>query len=325
MARIRVGVALLLPDALSAEIQGLRRGVEDPALERIPPHLTLVPPVNVREDRLDDVLAILRQAASRTSAFRITLGPPDSFLPTNPVLYLPVAEGVGDILKLRERVFVAPLARSLTWPFVPHVTLADGADPERIDHARRALAGYRVATDVDAVHLLREEEDRKWRPLATVPFAGIAVIGRGGLPLEIARSPRLDPPARAFAERAWSAFDRDEMGVETGAQPARRDMTFTARRAAEVVGVAVGRVESGVGYLSELIVDPAVRGEGVGHHLLAAFESWVAGEGVTRLALRTLAGSPAEGFYRRRGWQEEARLADWHFGRTFVQLRRDLA
>ena len=33
------------------------------------------------------------------------------------------------VLELRDRVFREPLARTLTWPFVPHVTLAEEAPP----------------------------------------------------------------------------------------------------------------------------------------------------------------------------------------------------
>ena len=320
MPRIRLGVALLLPEPTATEIQGLRRGLDDPALERIPPHVTLVPPVNVREDQRDAALALLRTAAARTAPFEVELGPPTTFLPDNPVVYLPVFAGTDPLRQLRDRVFVAPLARPLTWPFIPHVTLADGAEPDRITAALRALAGYRVTLPLGELGLLQEEEGRTWRPVASFPLRGSAVIGRGGLPLEITRARALDPQAQEFADRAWADFDRTEMG----GPPARSDVTFVARRGDTVVGVAVGRVESTVGYLSELIVDPEVRGQGVGHHLLAAFESWMAGEGVTRLALRTLEGSPAEGFYLGRGWRIEARLEDWHWGRTFVQLRRDL-
>ena len=49
MVRRRLGVVLLVPEPAATEIQGLRRAVDDPALDSIPPHLTLVPPVNVRE------------------------------------------------------------------------------------------------------------------------------------------------------------------------------------------------------------------------------------------------------------------------------------
>ncbi len=64
MARVRLGVALLVPPPFDTEIDGLRRALGDGALGRIPAHLTLVPPVNVREERLGEALAALRRAAA---------------------------------------------------------------------------------------------------------------------------------------------------------------------------------------------------------------------------------------------------------------------
>ncbi|MDQ1402032.1 MAG: hypothetical protein QOG03_348, partial [Actinomycetota bacterium] len=72
---MRLGVALLIPNPLAAEIDGLRRALGDGGLDRIPPHLTLVPPVNVREDRLSDALAVLRNAGTGTRPFILELGP----------------------------------------------------------------------------------------------------------------------------------------------------------------------------------------------------------------------------------------------------------
>src|SRR5687768_11841471 len=95
MPRWRLGVALLVPPPARDEVDGLRRALGDPALPRIPAHLTLVPPVNVREEAVPDALHVLRDAAADTPAsLRLTLGPPGTFLPDNPVLYLRVG---GDL------------------------------------------------------------------------------------------------------------------------------------------------------------------------------------------------------------------------------------
>jgi 2'-5' RNA ligase len=192
MGRVRLGVALLVPAPLDAEIDGMRRALGDGTLGRMPAHLTLVPPVNVREDRLGEALAVLRRAAAATRPLTVTLGPPASFLPDSPTIYLRVD---GDVQALRDRVFVEPLARPVTWPFVAHVTLADEAPPERIDAALSALADYQVEVAFDRVHLLREGPGRVWEPIADAVFAPPAVIGRGGLPVEITVSERLDPEA----------------------------------------------------------------------------------------------------------------------------------
>lgn len=129
---------------MSAEVDGLRRALGDPALDRVPPHLTLVPPVNVREDELAEALALVREAAASTRPLTLELGPVQSFLPVTPVVYLAVGgPSSGMVHRLQELVLAGPLHRDLHHPFVPHVTVADDLAEERIPAAMKALAGYR--------------------------------------------------------------------------------------------------------------------------------------------------------------------------------------
>jgi 2'-5' RNA ligase len=325
MPRLRLGVVLLVPPPLDREVNALRRACGDASLGRVPAHLTLVPPVNVREERLGDVLALLRSAGAATRPFRLDLGPPTTFLPDNPVLYLPVG-GDGDALHaLRDRVFVEPMARELTWPFVPHVTLVDGGDPERLAAAVPALADARYALPVDRVTLLQEQRDaegtRVWRPIGDAALAERAVVGRGGLELELATGPLLDPEAGAWRDAAWAAYTLAEYGPDA---PQDDPLTVTGRRDGEVVGVAAGHVRGATAYLAELIVGADVRSEGVGAHLLAAFASEARERGATELTLRTIEGGPADRFYRDRGFTPAFPLPAWRHGRDFVQLRRAL-
>jgi 2'-5' RNA ligase len=255
---VRLGVALLVPSPIDAEVDGLRRALGDGALGRIPAHLTLVPPVNVREDRLSEALAVLRRAASATRPFTVTLGPPATFLPDNPTVHLGVA-GDDSVHRLRDRVFVDPLARALTWPFVAHVTLADEADPARITAALHALADYRVEVTFDRVHLLREGPGRIWAPIADAAFAPAAVVGRGGLPVELTVSARLDPDAAALEK----------------ATP----LVVTARVDGRVAGYAEGWCgPEGTAHLAKVVVDPDHSHLDVDRHLVAAFRA----EAVTR-------------------------------------------
>lgn len=258
---MRLGVALLVPAPLNAEIDGLRRALGDGALGRIPAHLTLVPPVNVREDRLGEALAVLRRAAAATRPFTLALGPPATFLPDSPTVYLAV-DGQDTVRALRDRVFADPLARPLTWPFVPHVTVADDADPERIRAALTALADYRVEATFARVHLLREGAGRVWTPIADAPFTAPAVIGRGGLPLELTVTEQVDPEAGALA--------RSEGVVR---------LVVTARSAGIVAGYAEGWCAGGTAHLGAVIESEDHRDLGVGDHLVAAFRSEAARRG----------------------------------------------
>ena len=313
-------MALLVPPPFDVEIDALRRAAGDGALGRIPAHLTLVPPVNVREDDLGKACEVLRAAAAATRPISVQLGPPATFLPVNPVLFLGVAKDPGAIRALRDRVFRAPLERQLTHPFVPHVTLADDASVERIEAALTAMAGYVRTVNFDSVHLLREGEGRKWRPIGDWRFGAPAVIGRGGLPVELAVSAELEPTAREFAEREWYRYTSS---VVDDPVPARA-LAITARREGTIVGVATGSTDRERAHLSELLVSVETRGEGIGSHLLRAFESESAARGVTFVTLSTPVGERAEAFYRSRGYVETARLPGERDGRDFVRLIRRL-
>lgn len=298
MPKHRLGVALLLRPPVAAEVDGLRRALGDGALGRIPPHLTLVPPVNVREDRMGEALGMLRSAAAGARPLSLVLGPAATFLPDNPVVYLAVTGDVGPLRGLRDSVFAEPLARSLTWPWVPHVTLADQAEPARIHAALVALDDYQVEVHLDRVHLLRESPGRVWEPIADARLGPPSVVGRGGLPLELTVSERPDPEAAAVAG-------------------AGRPFAVTARRDGAVVGVAtvsVGAGGSGA-VVTSLVVAPGERGQGIGSHLLASVESLAAEQGCPSLTA-SLPGDDAAAFLRHRGWADDG---------TVLRLRRSWA
>jgi 2'-5' RNA ligase len=172
--RRRLGVALLVPPPVATEIDGLRRALGDGALGRIPAHMTLVPPVNVPEAAMTDAVAVLRDAARNTGPIDVRIGPAATFAPVTPVVYLAVggdAEAVHAVHALRDRVFRPPLARTLTHPFVPHVTVADDLVPARIPSAVAALADFVVDVRIASVHLLEERRGHVWEPIAEAPFS----------------------------------------------------------------------------------------------------------------------------------------------------------
>jgi hypothetical protein len=213
------------------------------------------------------------------------LGPPATFLPANPVLILTVSGDLLGLRALRQSVFVEPLARSLTWPFVPHVTVADGVEPELIQAAMTALHGYRASVAIDRVHLLEERRDpdaligtRRWVPIADAIFGPPAVVGRGGLNLELTRSGLVDPEAEALLDHAYGP--EDDISPARGSQPGsdRPAVVVTGRQSGSPVGLGAAWCSDGQRHIG-VFVAPGQRGQGFGGHLLAAVEAAVVDSG----------------------------------------------
>jgi 2'-5' RNA ligase len=274
--RLRLGVALLLPEPLASEVDGLRRACDDGALGRVPPHLTLVPPVNVRVDDVPEALRVLREAAAAVRPFALRLGPPSTFLPDTPTLHLAVG-GRGDatsvLRRLRDGVFRPPLERSLTFGFVPHVTLSDEMEPARIAASIAALSGFVVEVTFDRVHLLQEQRHgdahRQWVPIADASFTPKVVVGRGGVELDLAVCRLLDPEAAAFETGSWP--DDEPRVPPSDAPPGCEPIVVTARRRGEVAGVARGWADAERSDVCSLLVAPEQRGQGIARQLMAAF------------------------------------------------------
>lgn len=288
--RRRLGVALLLDGGLGAgglgaEVDGLRRALGDPGLGRIPPHITLVPPVNVAAAALPTALAVVRAAAAaQPGPLRLTVGAVSSFVPDNPVVYLAVGGELAALRRLRDGVFRPPLERKLSWPWVPHVTLADGIAAELIAPAVTALGGYSALARVERVVVLEEKPGRVWEPLADAALGALARVGTGGLALEM----------------TWGRLPDPELpGPPLPAPLLLPPIVVTARREGEAVGGARAWVDRSGAHASVTVVERCRR-QGIGSHLLARLEMLARAEGWDFPQL--LAEGPC-GFYQARsGW-----------------------
>lgn len=315
MARRRLGVVLLVPPPQSTEIDGLRRACGDAMLGRVAPHITLVPPVNVPSHALPEALALLRSAATALAdPITLSLGPPTTFQPVSPTLYLAVTDPgdqAGELDRLhtlRGRVFAGPFERPLTHRFVPHVTLVDQASADRLALAVPALGSYRIEATFASVHVLEEHRDpdrvRRWRPLADAMFEPGAVVGRGGLAVELVTSTVLGPEEAGL----WEGCDASEWSA-AGPPPAAADLVIvTARREGHVIGVAVATLAadaagSRVAEVAGVVVDAAHRRQGVGRALIDALEHRLSTRGV-RVAEAPVGSEGAAALFASRGWQQ---------------------
>ena len=125
-----IGVAIALPSHHAAQVRAVREAAGDPLAAVVPPHITLLPPTAV------DV---------------------GTFRPVSPVVYLGLRSGAEEcnLLQMRVRDRRGPLARSLSFPFHPHVTLAHEVCEDGLDTAARKGADLTMDFTVTKLHLYR--------------------------------------------------------------------------------------------------------------------------------------------------------------------------
>jgi GNAT superfamily N-acetyltransferase len=99
---------------------------------------------------------------------------------------------------------------------------------------------------------------------------------------------------RPFLDAQWKMLDPAPWTGANGVIMAERDGTL--------IGVATCGIDAGVAHLSELMVVPAERNNGIGARLLAAFEEWGTAHGAHKFTLHTRHDGPALRFYERHGW-----------------------
>jgi 2'-5' RNA ligase/ribosomal protein S18 acetylase RimI-like enzyme len=321
-------MTLMVGGRVADEIDGLRRALGSREIEKIRPHITLVPPVNVSDPDVAAACDVVRAAAAMCGPLRLELGPLATFLPVNPVCYLavsgepPVATALSALVgRLATEPLAPPPARPAR-PFVPHVTINQSMDLSLVKGAVEALSAYRATVAFETVTLLEFfEGERRWLPLADAPLGGPSVSGRGGREIELTTSERLDPLAERWAAHAWDQYSREQYG---GDLRPYEHFAITARVGGAVVGVAEGEVRTAVCHLARLIVAPDQRSAGIGAQLLRGTERLALERGCERVRLETLAGGRAEGFYRERGYEGVAPLPRWREERDFVLMERNL-
>ncbi len=299
MARTRLFVALLPDPEQWSWLDEVRRGLEVPEPFRIPPHVTLVPPVNVPEADLDAVDEVLASAAASVDPFDLELGPAATFLPDTPTVQLSVHGDLVSLGRLRDRLVAGPLDRPGRRPFVPHVTLVPSASQEVIDAALLALRGVSAHWPVRSVHVLERRHDPgRWVTVAEVPLARPRVVGRGTRPAAL-RVLRMVPAPVAELCRVAARGPAERPGVDAplvvAAEGGRSDGT------GPLVGAAVGVVGPTGTELRSLVVDPEERGVGLGARLLAEWCSQAASAGAG-VVVAPVGGSGAEQFLSRHGF-----------------------
>lgn len=216
MPRRRLAVALLFDADSAASIDVLRRAVGATVddIDRIPPHITLVPPVQLPDGEIAAAWEEVRRAGRVIDGpLALHLGPVATFAPTTPTIHLSVAAHDG-LVGLRNASRVESMIRADKFDFVPHVTLREEASPERIDAAVAALADLSLDVEIRRLWLMQFQPTAgasgRWEPIGDVSLGRVQQRPSGTSRLELGISLTRDPSTRALIARV---LDRDDIGI----------------------------------------------------------------------------------------------------------------
>lgn len=169
-----IGVAIPIPEPWGSQLQAYRESIGDPMAELIPPHITLVPPVDLAPAVAGDVEAHLDSAAAAVEPFDVRLRGTATFRPLSPVVFLALAEGISGCERLEREVRSGPLGVDLNFPYHPHVTIAHELEGPVLDRAFAELGDFEARFTVDSFTLYVHDDRAGWVPSRTFELAVVA-------------------------------------------------------------------------------------------------------------------------------------------------------
>lgn len=167
-----IGVSIAVPEPHGSLLRDKRAAFGDPMAQTVPSHVTLVPPVEVEDADLPGLDAALEQAAAELPPFTMRLRGTGTFRPVSPVVFVAVSEGISYTELLAGRVRDRIDAPEPSFPFHPHVTVAQNLDDAALDRAFDDLSDFRATFTVTEFALYLHEDEVGWVPRRTYPLGG---------------------------------------------------------------------------------------------------------------------------------------------------------
>lgn len=165
-----VGVVIAIPEPWVTELTEARLAFGDVAAQKVPAHITLVPPTPVKRADRELLFTQLQCVASRRGPFQVTVRGTNTFLPVSPVAFLEVTTGREDCVALADELAVDSLKHESRFPYHPHVTLAHGLDPETLRAAEQEWQSFNASWVVPGFRLDSVDATGAYTSLAIFDF-----------------------------------------------------------------------------------------------------------------------------------------------------------
>ena len=167
-----IGVAIPIAEPYGTELQKYRAEFGDPMAASIPTHVTLLPPTEVAVADRTTISAHLAQVARCHPPFDMHLAGTGTFRPVSDVVFVAVARGIGNCELLSNDVRRGPLARSLSFPYHPHVTVAHDVPEDMLELAYTGLADLSAEFRVTAFTEFEQTPTGAWAVAREYPLTG---------------------------------------------------------------------------------------------------------------------------------------------------------
>ncbi|MCW2492970.1 MAG: hypothetical protein QOH56_1025 [Pseudonocardiales bacterium] len=159
---ITIGVAVAIPEPHASVLAEWRRRVGDPEANRIPTHVTLLPPTEFDADALPKIEDHLEWAAEQVGPFVMRLSGTGTFRPVSQVVFVQVSTGIAECELLERAVRQEPIVREVEFPYHPHVTVAHDIADSALDEAFESLRDFVAQFKVECFVMFSQDEDRTW-------------------------------------------------------------------------------------------------------------------------------------------------------------------
>lgn len=159
-----IGVAIEIPEPYGSELIATRRNLQDPQAEKVPAHVTLLPPMQLDYADISAVQAHLKHAAAAQDPFKMLLRGTGTFRPVSEVVFVAIAAGIAECEYLESRVRTGILYQELQFNYHPHVTIAHNVSPAKLDEAFTKMANFEAEFVVEKFTLYTYSESGVWHP-----------------------------------------------------------------------------------------------------------------------------------------------------------------
>ena len=157
-----LGVVVPVPEPWAQLLVDWRSKVGDPQATLVPPHVTLLPPTEGAVADRTVISAHLAEVARCHPPFDMHLSGTGTFKPVSDVVFVAVARGIGNCELLSNDVRRGPLARSLAFPYHPHVTVAHDVPADMLEFAYSGLADLSAEFRVESFTEFEQTPSGAW-------------------------------------------------------------------------------------------------------------------------------------------------------------------